>query len=223
MSVEIQPIYTQEAMFEKLFPQDTRRAIRFKELLSVHLTSVDALAIPDLSYKREAEFAAALIACQTVLKSGTEGKLGHVSMCFAITQRNTSRILLSIYETILVLTTKFGYKGEVISFNKNESITFKTRTGSTNEVFCYKATPENLPESGSKGESLSVFLVDGTYYSRDLTKKLFSVFTPDICSLIIFSRNVPVEFDVRWSLGKRYDEDSDDSDTTPSKKIKTKE
>ena len=96
----------------------------------------------------------------------------HDVLIYSNNHRASKMMLLQTHRIISILQKNPKFGGRVVSLNKNESMTYRTIDGHTNELFAYPAKPDNLRGTGSKRKTGSVILEEFAYIPLDLVLEI---------------------------------------------------
>lgn len=96
----------------------------------------------------------------------------HDILIYSNNHRASKMMLLQTYRCVRILQANEDFGGKVTSLNKNESMTYETQDGFTNELFAYPAKPDNLRGTGSKRKTGSVILEEMAYIPLNLVLEI---------------------------------------------------
>lgn len=96
----------------------------------------------------------------------------HDVLIYSNNHRASKMMLLQTYRVVRTLQANPDFGGRVMSLNKNESLTYRTKDGHTNDLFAFPAKPENLRGTGSKRKTGTVILEEMAYIPLGLVLEI---------------------------------------------------
>jgi len=97
---------------------------------------------------------------------------GHDVLIYSNNHRASKMMLLQTYRVVRILQRNPDFGGRVVGLNKNESLTYRTKDGHTNELKAYPAKPENLRGTGSTRKTGTVILEEMAYIPLELVLEI---------------------------------------------------
>ena len=96
----------------------------------------------------------------------------HDVLIYSNNHRASKMMLLQTYRVVRLLQANPEFGGRVISLNKNESLTYRTKEGYVNELKAYPAKEDTLRGTGSTKRTGTVVLEEMAYIPVELVNKI---------------------------------------------------
>jgi len=97
---------------------------------------------------------------------------GHDVLIYSNNHRASKMMLLQNFRVARLLQRNPAFGGKIVSLNKNESMTYRTKEGHVNELKAYPAKPENLRGTGSTRKTGTVVLEEMAYIPLPLVLEI---------------------------------------------------